>query len=695
MSALVLSSGIWFGYELVTFIIQNRLEYLVRLSIGVGLGIAFQAFVFFLTSLFFPLNRKHAIFLSICFYIVSSFIASRNNKFKPSKRIRYSKLDLIVLISSILFVIYSVHSANIEFGYYTRGPAFADLPFHMNIISSFTNGINYRRKSLFDVWSCFQADILLAYPMFHNFYVAILLNCYDISYSSALQITASILGISFFILLYEVFFVYTKDRVVSSISIISWIFLGGLGYTMIFYPSLYKKRANNWILRFSDRHHTIWMQPYAHILIPQRSALFSAPLCFASIICFMKALSFSKENNDNESGHFMKRKCSIRYFILAGFCTGFLPQLQVHSFVAIAQFAIATCILFFPSKKMFWKLFTNWLIYGLISCIIGLPLTYPFWVRKFENGDSFIRFEPIWNDDIYGKLNFPLITVWWKSLGPFSVVMFFFGWVAVKNLFQIKFWFSAMIVWLLTSFIMYQPWKIDNNKLLFAVWLPIAVPYVTQFYIYVFRNSKIQFFKILVVIFIIQNMLSSMLCFKSEIFKRVVFIDEKDIDCGKWISENTPIQAIFMSYSSRFNPASSLAGRQLYLGFFAWTAQHGVAGPNRELQTSKLLMDTNDSNAFASEAITYVLLKHNTTFNFPIKSGNTAWIKIYQEFPYTIYKLNHTNIALPEHLRVNHAEYVSNKIIDNESVEIEQSDLPSPTKRKRKKIIYNFDSLDF
>lgn len=676
MSTLVLSSGIWFGYEFTTLIIRNRFQYLVRLSIGCSFGFSFQSFLFFITSLFYPLNRAHCITVSLILYIISSLLAYMNSKFKPSRLISYTILELIILITSTLFICIFMYKANIEEGFYTRGPSYADLPFHMNIVSSFSHGINYNRTSFFDVWSCFQADIKLAYPMLHNFYISILMNCNDMQMSTAFQITSLFLSISFQILLYEIFTTFSKDKIVSVISIPTWMLLGGLGYTMLFYPEYFNQRSNNWILRFSSKHHAAWMQPLTHILIPQRSALFSSPLVFCCLICFMKGV----------------KRWDYSYFILSGFCTAFLPQIQVHSFVAISQFALATCAIFFPSKKEFWKVFFAWFCYGFIACIIGLPLTYPFWIRESENSSSFIRFEPFWSDNIYGKLRFPLVSIWWKSLGPFGMAMLLFGWVSATK-FQLKFWLSSMIVWFITMFVMYQPWKMDNLKLLFAVWLPIAVPYVTQFYVYVWRNStrlfkksknhkKIHIFiKFVVAFLMIQNTFSSFLSLNYELSRKLVFLRKDDYYCGNWISENTPIDSIFMSYSSRFNPASAIGGRQLYLGFISWTAQHGVSGPNRELKTSQLLQDTNNADFFASEGIQYVLISSNQSFHFPIKGANPPWFKVFEVGSYTIFKLNHSNVALPEHKRIKKG---LNQVVV-------PTPIPSITKKKKKKkFIYNF-----
>lgn len=635
MSTLVLSSAILLGYEATTFIIRNRLKFHVRLSIGVVLGMTVQSFSFFVTSLFFTFTRQHCIFVALIYYILALILYFWNRKFHPSLIIDFTCMELIVNTPCILFILWGCYVVNISGGNQTRGPAYADLPFHMNIISSFTVGINRNRRSLFDVWSCFQADIRLAYPMFHNFYIACLICCQDISMTRALQATAYLLSLSMAILLIEVSLIFTNNRMVTLFTLPTWLLLGGLGWTMIFYPQYTNNKQCNWILRFGNNIHATWMQSFAQFLLPQRSALFSMPLCLACLICFMKGT----------------KEFQIQFFILAGLCTGFLPQLQMHSFVALAQFAVATCLIFFPSKQIFWKAFVSWFVYGLISCSIGLPLTYPFWIRRAENELEFIRFKTFWADNIYGKLRFPLFSVWWKSLGPFAMIMFFMGWISATS-FQIKIWLSAMIVWLITMFVRYQPWSMDNLKLINAVWLPIAIPYVNQFYIYVFKRSKM-LIKFIVFFLMIQNCFSSILCFKNELFKPLLFMSDSDIECGKWINENTPVNSIFMSYSSRFNPATALAGRQLYLGFISWVAQHGISRTRREQITTNLLKNTSDYGSYAKEGIGFVLVKKHEDLIFKVPKQDTAWSLVYEDTRYKIYRLVQKNISIKEHMRDN------------------------------------------
>ena len=618
---MALSSAFWFGYEITTFIIKNKFPYLVRLSIGIVLGMSIQALSFFISSLYYTLNYNHGFITSIIFFLISLIIHLINSKFSPSLKISYTILEYIIIIPSILFVMWGSIVCNIEEHHYTRGPSFADLPFHLNIISSFSHGINYNRTKIFDVWSCFQSGISLAYPMFHNFYISALIDCEDISLDYALQWTAVSLSFSFIILLHYTTFLFSNDHLIAILSIPTWIFLGGIGWTTIFYNTIEPDFVNNWISQFGVGMDAIWFQPLIHVFLPQRSAMFSLPLSLTCLICFMQ---ITKDFN-------------IGYFILSGLCTGFLPQLQVHSFVALAQFSICIFFFFYNTQKNKKKYIIYWGLYGLISCLIGIPLSYPFFKRSTESNEI-LKIQWLWDNEEYGPKYFPLITIWWKAIGPFAYIMLMMGWIWANN-WQIKFWGASMFVWFTSSFLRYQPWALDNLKLLFAVWVPIAIPFVIQFYIKTWKKSKNNWIKIIILFLMIQNTWSSILCFLVELFRKLLFIRDVEYSCGNWISENTPINSTFLSYQSRFNPASSLAGRQLYQGFKMWMGQHGLQGPNREYKVNQLLSDKNNIQMYLNENVHYILLKDYSNFTFPLGVNNIAWYLTYLNGPYKIYQL--------------------------------------------------------
>jgi len=560
--------------------------------------------------------------MSIFYYIICIIINIKNRSFSPSYILNYSILEFSILIPCIIFTMWGAYVCNIQNMYYIRGPGLADMPFHLNIIYSFAQGINYNRKSLFDVWSCFQSGIKLAYPMLHNFYVAVLIDCDDISLGNALQYTAMALSFSVVVLIHHISYLFTNDRVIAAISIPTWMLVAGIGWTTVFKLTLKYDKVTNWVGQFGYID-ALWLQPLIHVFLPQRSATFAIPMSFSCLVCFIQ----------------LSRDFHISYFILAGLCTGFLPQLQVHSFVAVAQFAVIIALCFIDTQGSFKKYFWHWALYGAISCIIGLPLTLPYWERN-QDSDEVLIFRWLWEHEEYGQGRFKLISVWWRGLGPFGYVMILFGWVTAND-WQIKFWLASMFVWFTTSFIRYQPWAMDNLKLIFSVWLPIAVPYVTQYYVQIWKKTKSKIIKSIVLTLMVQATISSIFCFSVELFRKLIFVRNVEYDCGYWVAENTQINQSFLSFQSRFNPAAAFAGRQLYQGFLLWLGQHGLQNSNKTItKLEKLLQNKYNVSLYLHENVHYVLLREDTDFGFPLNNYNTVWHTVFNYGPYKILRLH-------------------------------------------------------
>ncbi|EAY21344.1 hypothetical protein TVAG_167190 [Trichomonas vaginalis G3] len=640
MSVVLLFSACWFGYELTTCIIQNRFDFIYRASLGVGLGVALQSLSFFITSMFYPLNRFHGYFMCLTYMIFSLLLHFINIKSKQSLKYKGTLFETYLLIFCPVIVALAAKHCYLRDKYVASGPTFADLPFHLNIIRSFSTGINYNRSSLFDVWSSFQSNLSLAYPMFHNFYMAALMNTDDKGPVFMLQLTAALMCYVTIILIHGLALVYTKDHTNAAISILVWTNLGGFGYWCLFKYGTSFNTAVNFMNHLGTDTNAYTLQPLTQILIPQRSSLFSFPLVLGILMCFVK-ITQEKEIN-------------IRYIILAGLCTCTLPQLQVHSFVAIAQYSISLCLIFlFKTKEKFWPYFFKWSLYGLISCSIGIPLTYPFWGRAHE-GKLFLNYKPIWDQNVYGKFKFPLIQVWWNGYGPFGYIMILFGWIAADKT-QLYHWISSMVVWFFASFIRYQPWEGDNLKLFAACWIPIAVPYVTQFYLYVYRKAKQhKYIRYIVIFLIVQQMFAALISFPLELLKPLQVYFPIDEEAGYWIQENIPTDAVIYSYSSRFNPATSIAGRQLFYGFIYWVCQHGVYANNRAQTNTNLLNEKWNWNMWKNRSIGYVLQKKRNApvfshedkpFLFYLQSENekAVWETIFENEWYYMYKLSKEN----------------------------------------------------
>ena len=78
----------------------------------------------------------------------------------------------------------------------TKGAAYGDLPFHLNIIQSFSNGCNNARHGLYDIESSFYSGVKLAYPMMTNFLTGALIATGQATLRASLFFPSTLIALS-------------------------------------------------------------------------------------------------------------------------------------------------------------------------------------------------------------------------------------------------------------------------------------------------------------------------------------------------------------------------------------------------------------------------------------------------------------------------------------------------------------------
>jgi hypothetical protein len=172
--------------------------------------------------------------------------------------------------------------------------------------------------------------------------------------------------------LFGLSFNFTGSSVSSLISLILFVNLGGLGWVRLVDP---QHGYGDWVHNRGRGQFEYWFHPLMHVLVPQRASHWSMPLCYWTLILLISAV----ENRE------------WRLFILAGILTGFTPLVQIHSFVALAQWSISFCLLKFPFAFIKTK---SW---SQIAKYVGRWDT--FWIGCKSDGSSTILsiFESTWN----------------------------------------------------------------------------------------------------------------------------------------------------------------------------------------------------------------------------------------------------------------------------------------------------------
>ena len=587
MWVLTLSIAFWFGYEVITITVRNRLDYMTRVFGGIPLGILYQSLVALILQLYFPWSLRLNIIVNISLAIPTLIMHIVNTKIsKIQYTISFTLTDLVALFLSMSFVLYRLNFMLVPNGE-TGGCCYSDYSFHYDIISSFAFGMNQKRSSLFDFKMPISYGNKMVYPILPNFYAAFLIATCNLDTNTAFRIPTFFVAASWVFLLHKLALTFTNSSAAAALAMPLWIFSGGLGFIELYEEGLKDYYdPENYIHTWTHLKNAFWFQSLTNILNPQRSATYVLPICALTLICLIKGV----------------KRFEMPYFILAALCVGITPQTQVHAYVSLALFSIALSITTFKKKKLK-KIIQCWFVYGVTANVIALPLFYPFLERSISN-TAFLTFNPIWKDPKFEASN--IFVVYWYALGCCGLISLIFGFFTA-NLFQIRIYLANLFVLLIATTIMFQPWELDNTKLLHDAWFPVAVAFVAQYFVFIFDKCKSILLRIIFLIVYLSCLLSGILNLKITEPFIVEFYSGVSKIAGQWAAENTPVESVghFMTYMSI--PFTTFAGRQQFCGWLGWIKSHGIINSTRNGLLNQLNVPKSPDD-YVRENITYLLM---------------------------------------------------------------------------------------
>lgn len=622
------TTSLWFGYELVTKLAHNNFDILQRFFAGVPIGFFTLAWMNFVLSSRRTLNQ-YISYITFAIQVISSFVLHRQNSSKRlSLSIKFSLLQLATLLAFGSFYVILMYISMLQNNIYTKGAGYGDLPFHLNIISSFACGCNNKRSSIYDVHSSFFAGENLAYPFIPNFLTGMLMATGRASLSAALFFPSAFIILSFFYGQYSLCYKFTNDHFACLISVFLFVNLGGLGWVKWITDK--NRGYGDWLHNWGKNQYEYWFHPLFHIIVPQRASLWSFPLCYWTIYSLI--LGIEKNN--------------LKLMFLAGILTGLTPLVQVHSYVSMAQWSISYCIITFGLPLLFnykqYSLqrlksqFLLWLVFAITANILAAPQFYPYLNRLETAKNQFIQLKPIW----VGRFDRSLGTVksflllWWRGLGVFFFISIFAGFALLTKQ-QLKYYIPSLVVFVVTNIIRYQPWELDNTKLFYGGWIPIALPVVGQ---YMAKLARKPWTFVIFLIFLFSSCLSCVLHSYDCLISKVPLFDREDIKFGLWLAENTKTKAIFLTSNWHAHPAATIAGRQLFMGYGGWIISHGL-DYERNNVVNQLFNNPHNIRLFRNNNITYVISRNHEKNRFEQNCNPNWFAKIFENNNYIVYKL--------------------------------------------------------
>ncbi|MFA6295444.1 MAG: hypothetical protein WC666_03395 [Candidatus Paceibacterota bacterium] len=360
----------------------------------------------------------------------------------------------------------------------------------------------------------------------------------------------------------------------------------------------------------------------------------------------------------------IKENPQRKYFIIAGIVFGCLPLIHTHSFVA------ATAVLFFSLILSLKKGYKHYLKGLLLTFSIGVVLSLPqlYFLLSAKNTLSvaadFARFRLGWMMETgIGAIQFPtdqrsvfslaFLDFLWVNLGiilPLFIICFIIA-IIYRKYFNgedksniLIFGLSGLSIFTVVQLIKFQPWDFDNNKLL-VYFLFFTASFIIWLLSYILRNHK--YIKGVVITGVL--ILSTYSCVV-EVTPRLL-IAKKDLPIvfsndaqlmAEYIRLNTDENNMILTSTTHRNPVSSLAGRQVVVGYPGWLWTRGINYSARENEVMSFYRSPNlNSTLFEEFPISYILIDDTAVKDYKadVATFDHIFTKVFEAGDYILYSI--------------------------------------------------------
>ena len=340
-----------------------------------------------------------------------------------------------------------------------------DLPFHLDVTSSFAFGQNFPPEDPT------YAGTGFAYPYLVDVLAAMFV-ALGASMREAFFIENLLVGLALVGLLYRFTRVLTADRLAAYIAPVLVLFSGGLGWLFLLQDARTSEGGLFGLLGALTRDYTIsgdgplrWGNAITTLLVTQRSLLFGLPIALIAFTLLWKLIHMDIAAP--------ARVGARTVALAAGILTGSLPLVHAHSFVVVLGTAFFLGLLFRQWRDGRWR---AWLIYLVAALVVALPQIWWSTHDSIASAGTFFGFEFGWD---HREEN--IVWFWFLNTGlfiPLAAVAAFWPAQPRTASRSLLLFTAAFLAWFIVPNVMkLAPWVWDNIKVLFY-WFVGFVPLV-------------------------------------------------------------------------------------------------------------------------------------------------------------------------------------------------------------------------
>jgi hypothetical protein len=379
-----------------------------------------------------------------------------------------------------------------------------DLPLHLQIINSFTQGRNLPPED-----PTF-AGVRFAYPFLVDFLAAMLARA-GAGVLGAMWLQNMVMGLALVGSVHYWTLSLTRNARAGVIAPLLVLFSGGLGWWLLFSDM---SSSEFTFLSAPPHDYTIlpnsilrWGNSLTTLFVPQRSILFGVPLAILIFSQWWAAISGREEASAAgmaNASTARREKAAIRgggessaatasaaeptqpkekaHMIFAGICAGLLPLIHAHTFLVVMAMAVCLTMLFGSA----WR---GWALFFAVAVPLSLPEV--FWLAHTGGvqARSYLGWQPGWDHGDHNVLWF-----WFVNAGPFLLALMaallpypfkpkpetngakpWPGLALPPRL--IRFYAPFILCFIVPNLVKLAPWVWDNIKVLY-LWYIASTPLV-------------------------------------------------------------------------------------------------------------------------------------------------------------------------------------------------------------------------
>lgn len=595
------------GVALMDGLMPSR-DRLIRLWLGLCAGLILMMWLPALYAFFLRFTLA-AQLLGLATAAVPAGLCAYLTRHQPRAR-RWTDIPawllLALMVPMILLGAWLQHThtlRDVDGALHVGQSTFGDLCMHMSIITSL-------RGSAFPPDYCLLPGTRLGYPFLGDSMVTSMVLC-----GGGLRASYVLTGTMMMALVYLGFIIFTWDlthsRAATVLAFVLMFINGGLGFIyaldgigkdpsafLNIFTGYYKTPTNQPDLNLR------WVNVICDMMVPQRTLLTGWTLLLPAMWMLVAAV--------REQRH--------RTFAVLGAWAGAMPMVHTHSFLALGLISLGTMIsaLLRAPKDARGRTFGRFALYGGIAVALATPQLLT-WTVPQTTGGGALRFWFDWVNNRGGRLIDGYCWFWIKNVGLIWLLMAPAALSREKGSPMRMLALGALLVYAAADLILFQRLDYDNNKLFYAAYMAM-MPAMGLYLVELWNRLKgVRGRALIAAAFLFSATISGALSIGREIVSDYQLFSRNEAEAARYIDENTPADALFLTGQQHNNAVAVLAGRDIVCGPSNFLYTHGLDYATQQAD-ARLMLEQPSEYAALLDAyeVDYVYISNSERANYDV-----------------------------------------------------------------------------